>query len=109
VSRPNPRLYPSDPYDYARALWFEEYGDSGLVPVIGPKIVFERVVGPRFFGHTTNEAVVQQAIETDLPPLFLIAPWVRRRNDVPRPAERAAGGVANAGRRRPALGVVRFR
>src|SRR5215831_7392353 len=31
---PKPALYPSDPYDYARALWFEEYADGGLVPVI---------------------------------------------------------------------------
>ena len=27
---PEPALYPSEPYTYARALWFEEYGDSGL-------------------------------------------------------------------------------
>ena len=35
---PTPALYPSDPYEYARALWFEEYADSGLVAVIGVKI-----------------------------------------------------------------------
>src|SRR2546426_312881 len=28
---PDPQLYPSDPYLYGRALWFEEYGDTGLV------------------------------------------------------------------------------
>jgi glutathione S-transferase len=32
---PLPALYPSDPYDYARALWFEEFGDGGLAPVLG--------------------------------------------------------------------------
>jgi glutathione S-transferase len=67
---PEPRLYPADPYDYARALWFEEYGDGGMVPIIGGKIFFQRVVGPRFFGHTTDEAVVKEGIETDLPKLF---------------------------------------
>ena len=67
---PTPPLYPSDPYDYARALWFEEWADGGLVPVSGPKIFFQRVVGPRFFGRTTDEEVVRTAIEQELPPLF---------------------------------------
>jgi glutathione S-transferase len=67
---PEPSLYPSDPYEHARALWFEEYGDGGLVPVFGPKIFFQRVVGPRFFNQPTDEAVVKQAIETEVPQLF---------------------------------------
>ena len=67
---PEPRLYPTDPYDYARALWFEEYGDGGLVPVFGPKIFFQRIVGPRFMGQATDESIVQNAIDNDLPPLF---------------------------------------
>lgn len=34
-THPQPALYPSDPYDYARALYFEEYGDGGLAPIVG--------------------------------------------------------------------------
>ena len=34
---PKPALYPSDPYDYARALWFEEFMDGGVVPARGPE------------------------------------------------------------------------
>ncbi len=67
---PNPALYPADSYDYARALWFEEYGDGGLVPVIGPKIFFQKVVGPMFFQQKTDEAVVKKALEEELPPMF---------------------------------------
>ena len=67
---PNPALYPTDPFDYARALWFEEYGDGGMVPVIGPKIFFQKVVGPKFFNQKTDEAVVKKAIEEELPPIF---------------------------------------
>lgn len=67
---PEPRFYPTDPYDYARALWFEEYGDGGLIPVFGGKIFFQRVVGPRFFNQPTDEAVVKEGIETDCPRLF---------------------------------------
>src|SRR5262245_8654133 len=47
-THPTPSLYPSDPYQYARALWFEEYADGGMVNVIGPKIFFEKIVAPRF-------------------------------------------------------------
>ena len=43
---PERPLYPSDPYAYGRALWFEEYADSALVAVIGPKIFFQKVVNP---------------------------------------------------------------
>jgi glutathione S-transferase len=67
---PNPPLYPSDPYEYARALWFEEYADGGLVTIIGPKIFFQKVVGPRFFSQKTDEAVVKKAVEEELPPMF---------------------------------------
>jgi glutathione S-transferase len=67
---PEPQLYPNAPYEYARALWFEEYGDGGLMPVCGPKIFFQRVVGPKFFNQPTDQAVVDQAIGAELPPLL---------------------------------------
>jgi glutathione S-transferase len=69
-AHPEPALYPSDPYEYARALWFEEYGDGGLAPVIGPKIFFQKVVGPMFFGQPTDAAVVQKAVNEELPVFF---------------------------------------
>ena len=67
---PNPSLYPSDPSPYARALWFEEYADGGLVSVIGAKVFFQRVVNPRFLNQPTDEAVVKKALEEELPPMF---------------------------------------
>lgn len=67
---PEPPLYPSDAYEYARALWFEEYGDGGLAPIMGPKVFFQKIVGPMFFGQATDEAVVKKAVEEELPPLF---------------------------------------
>src|SRR5262249_23754946 len=67
---PEPPLYPTDPYDYARALGFEEYGDGGLVAVFGAKIFFQKVVGPQFFGQATDQAVVDNAIENEVPPLL---------------------------------------
>ncbi|MFI5366356.1 MAG: glutathione S-transferase family protein [Candidatus Binatia bacterium] len=67
---PQPALYPSDPYEYARALWFEEYADGGLTPVIGQRIFFQKVVGPMFFKQPTDDAVVKKAVEEELPPMF---------------------------------------
>jgi glutathione S-transferase len=69
-THPQPALYPSDPFEYARALWFEEYGDTALAQIIGAKIFFQKVVGPMFFNHKTDDAVVKKAVEEELPPLF---------------------------------------
>lgn len=68
--KPSPALYPSDPYEYGRALWFEEYADTAMSGVIGPKIFFARIVGPRFMNQPADEAAIQKAIDEDLPPLF---------------------------------------
>jgi len=67
---PQPALYPSDPYQYARALWFEEYADGGMVPITGPKVFFQRVVAPRFFNQPTDEKIVEQCLAEEVPPLF---------------------------------------
>lgn len=67
---PTPAMYPSDPHQFARALWFEEWADSALIGVAGAKIFFPRVVAPRFFNQPADEAAVQKAIDEELPPLF---------------------------------------
>ena len=69
-TKPEPALYPSDPYDYARALWFEEYGDGGLAPIIGPKIFFAKIIGPRLFKREPDLAAIQKVVEEELPPMF---------------------------------------
>ena len=46
--KPSPALYPSEPHDYARALWFEEYGDGGLAPIVGAKIFFQKIAARHF-------------------------------------------------------------
>lgn len=69
-THPEPPLYPTDPYDYARALWYEEYGDGGLSPVLGDKIFFARVIAPRFLNQPADEAAIQKTIAEELPPLF---------------------------------------
>jgi glutathione S-transferase len=53
---PAPALYPSDPYDYARALWFEEFMDGGVMPVTGTNVFFPLVLKPLFGGKAEPEA-----------------------------------------------------
>lgn len=67
---PQPALYPSDPYDYARALWFEEYGDGGLAPIIGSKMFFNKIVGPLLMKTTFDEQLFRKAEQEELPPMF---------------------------------------
>jgi len=69
-THPQPALYPSDAYDYARALWYEEYGDGGLAPVLGAKVFFPKVVAPRFFNQPANAAEIQKVVDTEVPPLL---------------------------------------
>ena len=69
-THPQPALYPSDPYDYARALWFEEYADGGLSPIIGSKMFFNKVVGPLLMKTTFDEQLFRKAENEELPPMF---------------------------------------
>jgi len=57
---PTPALYPSDPYDYARALWIEEFMDGGLVPVVGPNIFLALVLKPLFSGGKAPDAATEE-------------------------------------------------
>lgn len=64
--QPQPALYPSDPWDYGRALWLEEYMDGGFVATgMGP-VFFERIV-KKLLGGKTDEARVQEAIDKGIP------------------------------------------
>jgi len=43
---PDPALYPRDDYDFARALWLEEFMDGGFVAVSAPKLFQALVLRP---------------------------------------------------------------
>lgn len=57
---PTPALYPSEPYDYARTLWIEEFMDGGVVPIGGPKIFVPLVVQPLFSGGQAPSAEAEE-------------------------------------------------
>ena len=66
---PSPPLYPSDPKQYARALWYEEYADAKVVQVCGVPF-FPRLIKAGFFKQEPDEAAVQKAMAEDAPPVF---------------------------------------
>jgi glutathione S-transferase len=66
---PNPPLYPSDPFQRARALWFEEYADSLMAQCIGSGLFFERVV-KKLIGKEPDESIPAKTIAEKLPPIF---------------------------------------
>ena len=60
---PSPALYPADDYDYAHALYLEEYIDSGLLPVAGPMVFRPLVLGPVAMNQPLTPAVKEAALE----------------------------------------------
>jgi glutathione S-transferase len=67
--QPQPPLYPSDPYDYARVLWFEEYTDGALVANAMAPIFQERVL-KKLFKQQPDEERARKA-ETEALPAYL--------------------------------------
>ncbi len=66
---PTPALYPSDPYDRARALWYEELADDGISAGAGA-FFRENLLAPIMFKRETDQAQIDQARDETLPPLF---------------------------------------
>ncbi len=63
---PSPALYPSDPVEFARTLWYEEYADTKLVEGIAP-IFFERFIKKHLLKVDPDEDRVKGALENELP------------------------------------------
>lgn len=64
---PQPALLPSSPEERARALWFEEFADSALIPHLGGGMFFEKLAGPAMRGTVCDAAVVAAAEEAMKP------------------------------------------
>jgi len=67
--KPEPNLIPTDPKARARAIWYEEFGDT-IVAACGGKIFFNRVVSPKFFGRPGDLAAADEAQKTEFPKLL---------------------------------------
>ena len=68
-TQPKPALYPEDPKEFGRALWYEEYADSKLVETVGA-VFFQRVVRKLIFKQEGDETIVRKKIDQEAPPVF---------------------------------------
>ena len=67
---PEPPLLSAEPGPRARALWFEEYADSHLMPTVVGGVFFQRVVMPLVFKQETDESVVEKTLNESLPKIL---------------------------------------
>lgn len=69
AKHPDPALFPADPADRARVIWFEEFADTIMAQVVF-KCFFNRIVGPLFLKQPGNEALAVEGETVDLPPIL---------------------------------------
>jgi glutathione S-transferase len=63
---PSPALFPAKPYEFARALWYEEYADSDFVAAGGGGI-FRAIVVAKLMRKEPDEALAKDTWEQKLP------------------------------------------
>ena len=61
---PEKSVLSQDPYQRAKARWFEEYADGTISPNLVFGLFGKKIVMPLFFGTPTNEETVQAALDS---------------------------------------------
>lgn len=64
---PSPGVYPRDIADRAQARWLEEFADTRLGDVLVRRLFYQLGVKRHLFHEETDQAVVAQAREVDVP------------------------------------------
>ncbi|MDH3587815.1 MAG: glutathione S-transferase family protein [Gammaproteobacteria bacterium] len=64
---PGPALLPESPHSFARALWFEEYADSNLIPIFGGHLFAEEVLAERVFKRPASQSDIDKALNEEIP------------------------------------------
>ena len=67
---PRPALYPSDPGEYAEALWHEEYADGTLFREVVHGLFFQQIIRPNILKQESDPAAIEAILERALPPVF---------------------------------------
>jgi len=65
--KPEPALIPAEPKARAKAIWFDEYADTILGPTCA-KMMFNRIVAPKFMGRDGDLEAAAKAEREELPP-----------------------------------------
>jgi glutathione S-transferase len=69
-AHPGVALYPGDARQFARALWIEEFVDSGLAPHVLRGLLMQRVFAPKFLGKAPDEALIRISLTEMIPQRF---------------------------------------
>jgi glutathione S-transferase len=69
-THPGHSIYPADPKQFARALWIEEFIDSGLAPHVLRGLLLQRVFAPKFLKQPPDEALIQTSLTKMIPARF---------------------------------------
>lgn len=64
--KPDPALYPKEPFEFGRAVWYEEYADSELAGCIGMG-VFRPIVFPIFAKQDPDMETARTTVTERLP------------------------------------------
>ena len=67
---PRPALYPSDPADYAQALWHEEYADGTVFREVVHGLFFQKIIRPNILKQNTDPAAIETILNEALPRVF---------------------------------------
>lgn len=63
---PYPSFYPTDPEEYGKALWYEEYADTALFQAIAP-CYYQTILVPLYQGLKPDQAAIDLALNEKLP------------------------------------------
>ena len=67
--RPEPALYPDDPFDHGRALWLEEFADTGMA-MAGGLGLFRPIIFNLFQRKEPDLETARRTWNEKLPPLY---------------------------------------
>lgn len=67
--QPDPAVYPDDAFDHGRALWLEEYADTGMA-MAGGMGLFRPIIFNLFQGKEPDLDTARKTWNEKLPPLF---------------------------------------
>lgn len=67
--QPEPAIYPDDPFDYGRALWLEEYADTGMA-MAGGMGLFRPIIFKLFQGKEPDLETARTTWKEKLPPIW---------------------------------------
>jgi glutathione S-transferase len=69
-AHPSPALYPTEPGDYARALWHEEYADGTLFREVVHGLFLQKIIRPHILRQPTDAAALGAILDEALPRSF---------------------------------------